>query len=210
LQDYARSASLFGLLALQNDYDKAVLVQYGFLSDLGYYAAAYRLVGFIEMPQGQLIAAAYRPVLQLARDKPQDLPREVYRLVRVLIAYGILAVVAVVAGYPFAAPLLGEYGPVLRPLLMALVPVIVLRGIGAACSNALIGLGRINLSFWATALAAPTSIALYYALIPAYSWGGAVAGTLGGELVAAAFMVFSLRRTVGRRVGGRGQVTGQA
>jgi len=194
--DYLRSAALFGLLALQNDYDKAVLVQFGFLGDLGYYAAAYKLVGFIELPQGQLIAASYRPMLQIACDNPRLLPREIAKILRVLVAYGFLAEIGVIACYPLAASLLGEYGPVLKPLLVALVPVIVLRGVGAACSNGLIGLGHIGLSFWATALATAVSIALYYALIPVYSWRGAVAGTLGGEVVAAAFLALALRRKV--------------
>ena len=62
-----------------------------------------------------------------------------------------------------------------------LSPLVVLRGLTIFPLNGLMGLGKTGLRTLLLLLSAAVSMVMYIALIPLWSWKGAVAGTIIGE-----------------------------
>ena len=72
-------------------------------------------------------------------------------------------------------------------MIMQLVaPIAVIRYVGSFACNGLLGLNRNALRMWLLIAGAALSVLLYVLLIPAYSWRGALVGSLVSEVALAA------------------------
>ena len=72
-------------------------------------------------------------------------------------------------------------------MIMQLVaPIAVIRYVGGFACNGLLGLNQNVLRMWLLVGGAALSMILYVLLIPAYSWRGALIGSLASEVALAA------------------------
>lgn len=168
-------------LSLQNDGDKAVLASYGFREDTGLYSAAYRIVQFGLLPVGTLVGVSHQRFLHHQEgDKRQHLRRSL-RFAGVTAAYGLVFAIGVVVISPILPRLMGEDFADSVPMVRALAPLVILRGLAIFPLNGLMGLGKTFLRTVLLVVSAVVSMILYIVLIPIMGWEGAVVGTLVGE-----------------------------
>jgi len=173
----------FGIsgLSLQNDGDKAVLASYGYRDETGLYSAAYRIVQFGLLPVGTLVGVSHQRFLHHEEgDKRQHLRRSL-RFAGVTAAYGIVFAIGVIIISPILPRLMGEDFEGSVTMVRWLSPLVVLRGLTIFPLNGLMGLGKTGLRTLLLLLSAAVSMVMYIALIPLWSWKGAVAGTIIGE-----------------------------
>ena len=197
-EDEARMAFSFALpmvgSSIQLDGDKTVLNAYGMADVAGVYGAAFRVVNMAFTPIRALNSAAHN---RLLRNNPNARGEHVRRSAR-LAMLNLAAVLPIAAVLFFAVellePLLGddfeESAGIARWLLLFLP----LKAVSNAPLGGLLGLGRTTTRAWVVLTAAGVSLGLYVALIPFWSWGGAVVGTVIGELVLLLVGVNRLRK----------------
>ena len=181
---HVRSTLLYGLglgaSSAQTDADKFVLNAAHFQADAGRYGAAYRLIQVAFLPLQALVGATHLSFLQ-GRDGADDHLRRAVRLSLFSLLYGIPAVIGLIVVAPWVPMILTRDFAGTSLMLKLLAPVVILRSVGAFPMNALLGLGRNGLRTSLLVANALVSVALYAALIPTYSWKGALAATLISE-----------------------------
>lgn len=181
---HVRSTFLYGLgisaSSVQTDADKVVLNAAHFQADAGRYGAAYRLIQVAFLPIQALVGATHLSFLE-GRDSADNHLRRAIRLSLFSLLYGVPAVVGLVVVAPWVPDILGRDFAGTASILKLLAPVVILRGVGAFPMNALLGLGRNALRTGLLAGNALVSVVLYIALIPSYSWKGALVATLVSE-----------------------------
>jgi len=199
----ARRSGLFsiGITAsgVQNDSDKAVLNANRFVVDAGHYAAAYRIVQMGFLPVMALAGSSHRRFLAPDEGIPGTHVRRAvrYAVPAVLYALAVSAVLWLLA--PYVDVLLGDdFGPSVT-MLRWLTLFLPLRASWTVALNALLGLDRPGLRSGLLVCSAVVSIGLYVVLIPRWSWGGAVAGTVVSEAVLAVLCWTAVVRVQRRR-----------
>jgi O-antigen/teichoic acid export membrane protein len=208
---HVRSALLYGLgigaSIVQADGDKFVLNAAHHQADAGRYGAAYRLMLIAMLPISALVGATHLSFLQ-AGDGAGGQVRRAVRLSLVALAYAVPAVVVLVLLAPLVPRFLTAEFAETTLILRLLVPVVILRGVGVFPMNGLMGLGRNDLRTKLLVAHALLSLALYVALIPAYSWRGALAATLVSEVSLCAsgwIALLACERRGGREAGAAGE-----
>lgn len=191
-------ATSLGAIAVQEDADKVLLVRLADPVVAGLYAAAYRGVQIGMAPVKALATASHRHFLAHDPEAEGEHVRRSLLYTAMAAGYGALAAVVLVLGAPWVPRILGsEYdGSVI--MIQLLAPLIMLRSLGLFASNGLMGLGRTGLRSMVMSACAVACIALNVALIPAFSWGGAVVTTLLVEILFMIAVWTVLRREQGR------------
>jgi O-antigen/teichoic acid export membrane protein len=182
---HVRSMTLYGVgiaaATAQKDTDKFVLNAAQFPADAGRYGAAYQLLSLTMLPLTALASLTHVSFLN-TRDGSGVQIQRALRLSLVALVYAVPVVIALEAVAPW---ILGRLLPPdfaeVSVILQLLAPVVILRGIGGYPMNGLMGLGRNQLRTKLLVVNALVSLALYIALIPTYSWRGAVVATLVSE-----------------------------
>jgi O-antigen/teichoic acid export membrane protein len=181
---HVRSVMLYGLgigaSNAQGDGDKFVLNAAHHQADAGRYGAAYRLMQIVQLPVSALLGATHLSFLN-AREEQGSQWRRAVRLSLVAAAYAVPAVAALVLVAPLVPRILTRDFAETTVILQLLAPVVILRSIGGFPMNGLMGLGRNALRTKLLIGNALFSLALYAALIPGYSWRGALVATLISE-----------------------------
>jgi O-antigen/teichoic acid export membrane protein len=203
---HLRAALTYGLgigsAIVQNDGDKLVLNASGHPVDSGLYAAAYRLVGVAMMPASALLSSSHFAVLQASRGSSDQLRRALaYSAVTACYAVPALGVLALLA--PWVPRVLGADFEGTSLILQLVAPIALVRALGGYAANGLLGLHRNALRTGLLVAGAAASLVLYLALIPAWSWRGALAASLVSELGLAAACWVALVRCQ-RLANGRG------
>lgn len=190
----ARFAAGLGVLSVQNDYDKAVLSQFGFATELGVYTAAYRIVNIFGVPIEQLIGASYSRQVALAGSDLQQLHRFTNRVMLGGLAYtGAVLGGFALLGHWLLKPLGDQYAGTYL-MVVALLGVLALRCIGGVICDMLNASGFQPLVLKSMAVSGVLTVASYYITIPMWGWKGAVFGTFLGEFVTATLVYTASRR----------------
>jgi O-antigen/teichoic acid export membrane protein len=169
----------------QNDADKVVLNAYGHQADAGLYAAGYRLVNMLMMPLSAFLSSSHFDVLGAARTSSNQL-RKAAVFAGVTMAYAIPAVGVLVLCAPLAPKILGSEFEESSVIMQLVAPIAVIRYVGGFACNGLLGLNQNVLRMRLLVAGAAFSLVLYVLLIPAYSWRGALVGSLASEMALAA------------------------
>lgn len=182
---HARSSMLYSVAisaaSLNNEGDKSVLGAYGFRQEVGQYGAAYRVVTLGMVPVASLINASHTRFLHHSgTGKRVHLDRAV-RFTAVGGAYGLVIGAAIFLLAPLVPRILGSSFDGSTGMIRWLAPLVFLRAATMFPLNALMGLGRTGLRTTVVVANALLAIVLYLALIPRWSWHGAIAGTLISE-----------------------------
>lgn len=172
-------------MSVQNDGDKAVLAASGAGADSGLYAAAYKIVQFGMVPVGGLINSSHNRFLEHSESVENEHVRRTFRYTLISVGYGAVFGAFMFIAAPTLTKLLGPEYSAATPVLRALSPFIVARGVATFAINGLLGLGRTGVRTVLLIANAVLALGLYLLLIPAYSWQGAVVATLVSEAVLA-------------------------
>jgi O-antigen/teichoic acid export membrane protein len=182
---HVRSVLLYGLgigaSMAQNDGDKFVLNAAHHQGDAGRYGAAYRLMQIVMLPTFALASATHVSFLDGA-DGASAQRRRAIRLSLLALLYAVPAVVCLYLVAPLVPRILTRDFAETARILQLLAPVVLLRAVGVYPMNALMGLGRNGLRTALQLGNAALSLVLYVALIPRWSWQGALAATLVTEV----------------------------
>lgn len=182
---HLRSTGLYSTtavsFAIQNDFDKTIMVSNGHVADNGRYTAAYRIVAMVQIPLNQLVFATHHRFLHWGHDDEHDTIRITLMLSMLAVGLGILGGGAVYLAYPLVEAFLGDEFADTRVIFAALIPMVCLRGAGFFPYNALMTYRKFGLRVVAIGTSATISLVLYLVLIPSMSWHGAIIGTLVGE-----------------------------
>lgn len=168
-----------GASTVQNSYDQTVLSS-THRGDAGRYAAAYRFVSMGLLPLSAIANATHTDFLH-AEAGSDDQVRRARRFALLGLAYSAVFCGVVVAAAGLVPVVLGEDYRESVTIIRLLVPLVPLRGITTFPMNGLLGLGRNKLRTQLLVGGAALSLVLYFSLIPAFSWKGALAGTLISE-----------------------------
>ena len=181
-----RSSAMFsipmGAAKLQTDADKWFLNVFRFGTDAGLYGAAYRVVQLGTLPLLALDSAAFQRFLPQGDGRPGLHWRRSVRLAALM----LVASVAVSIGLYFALPILDflfadgyKEAVDIVPWLLLLIPLI---STSSTPLNGLLGLGQADKRMYVYLSSAVLSMVLYIALIPLWSWEGAVVATAVSEV----------------------------
>lgn len=182
-----RASAMFstpmGTSKLQTDGDKYLLNAFRHSADAGLYGAAYRMVLLGTMPLLALETAAFQRFLPQGDGEPGLHLRRAMRLSGLMLGASVFVAGAIYLLLPlfdflFAEEFKGAADIV--PWLLFLVPLVSTSGTPL---NGLLGLGLPAVRMWIYTGSAAISLALYVALIPTYSWRGALVASLIGEVV---------------------------
>ncbi len=168
---------------LQLDGDKTVLNAYGMEEVAGVYGAAFRVINMAFTPIRALQGAMHNRLLPHDADDHGLHVRRAksFALLNMatILPIGIVLYFAVDLFEPLIGEDFAESSRIARWLLI-FMPIKALSGVPL---GGLLGLGRTSTRAWVMGISALVSLSLYVALIPLWSWVGAVLGTVIGELV---------------------------
>jgi O-antigen/teichoic acid export membrane protein len=175
-----------GANTLTEDGDKMVMASQPELrSDNAAYAVAYRFALLGALPLNVLTQASHAEFVQRGASRNEHV-RRTAKYTGIAFVYAVLFCAGVyVLGRPvlnLVAPKIPEAASILRWISLLLL----LRAGRNFSQNALLGLGKLRVRLGINIGVAITSMVMYLALIPHWSWKGAVATTLVAEALTVA------------------------
>ncbi len=178
---HLKSGLLFSSSSVANGFissgDKLVLSSTGTPAELGIYAAAYRVLGFMSMPLDSIIASSHLRFLHHDEQESGQHVRRAARYGAVAVAYGILATGAVFVAAPLLTFVLGDQFRDSQDLLRRLMPLLLLSGPTSFALNGLLGLGKNAFRSAMLFIVALLSMVVYLVLIPRHGLDGAIVAT---------------------------------
>ncbi len=173
-----------GAGVLQQDGDKAVLNGYGFASDAGLYAAAFRVVSMGLMPLRALEGAAFQRFLPHNENQRNEHTQRAFRYSLLALSVSLVIGAGLLVGGRFLTIIIGDDFAGAEKMIPWLLPFLPLTAVSNAPSNGLLGLGKLGVRAGIYTAGALVSLTLYITLVPvmAQPWKGAVVGTIVGEL----------------------------
>ncbi len=198
LRPAAKEGSRFALgdaaQTVQTNVDQTMLLSAGFDKEAGLYGAGVRLIQYSLLPANSIFAAAYPEFFRRGAngiEAAYSYSRELRR--RVVTATLGGALIAVLFS-PIAGFILGDEFDGVVPVVLAMAIYPLVRGLEINTADVLSGSGRQAYRSKAQFFTAGLNVALNIALIPSYSWKGAVAATYLSELVFLGLLLFGVRR----------------
>jgi O-antigen/teichoic acid export membrane protein len=193
-------SSTAAVFYVQDGLDTPILVRSGYSVDAGNYATAYRVASLAFAPINALVLIGLPQLVTRAGRDETATRHTVMRLTMIGVAYGLAVCVLMQAVAPLIPVLLGHgYEPAVDILRwLSLLPLI--RALQYFVANLMMVNGLQRSRLVVQFLSASVALVAYLALIPPFSWRGAVAGTYMSEITLAAglWLVF-LRPAVSRR-----------
>ena len=170
--------------AMQEEFDKPLMLRLGVSADVGPYAAAYRIVQIAMVPIKGVVGATHVRFLETGTERGRNAVISLARFLTLRTTAGAAAIVGVVlAARPLLPAVLGKEFEAALPMLTALTPVVVLRAMSWFPLNGLMALGMQRARIIVLALSSITNLGTNLILIPIISWRGAVIATIGSEVV---------------------------
>jgi O-antigen/teichoic acid export membrane protein len=170
--------------SIQEDLDKPLMIELGHGNDAGPYAAAYRIIQIAMVPLRSLVMATHLRFLEAGRKSgPRLVIRQAIGLSLVSSVLAVFLGIGVLICQPLIVTILGKDYALSRPMLLPLLPLLVLRGLSWFPLNGLMALGHLKARVAVLATSASVNVVLNIALIPRYSWRGAVFSTVVAEIV---------------------------
>lgn len=174
-------ATQIGASNVQVDGDKFALNAAHHQADAGRYGAASRIMMFALLPLLALVNATHVSFLRGRSDASGQMRRAI-RSALVAMAYGVPAALCLFLVAPLAPLVLTRDFSETTRMLQWLAPLVILRGNSNFPMNGLMGLGHNALRTKLVVANAALSVVLYAALIPRYSWRGALVAAFVTEL----------------------------
>ncbi|MGI9601704.1 MAG: oligosaccharide flippase family protein [Acidimicrobiales bacterium] len=188
--------------AVQANVDKTMLVSFEFDEEAGIYAAGYRMIAYAMMPVMSVLAASYPEFFRRGKVGFASAMQYSRELRPRVIGLGVLAGIGAVALSPIAAWILADQFGGVVPVVVALSVYPVIKGLQLVTADVLTGSGHQSFRARAVLLTAVLNIGLNLALIPDFTWKGAVAATYLSELAFLAIVVVKIRAIYRRRQNG--------
>lgn len=179
---------------VQTNVDKTMLLSAGFDTDAGLYGAGVRLIQYSMLPANSIFAAAYPEFFRRGADGVESAHQYSRELRKRVISSTIAGAVVAVLFSPIAGFILGDEFDGVVPVVLAMAVYPLVRGLEINTADVLSGSGRQAYRSKAQLATAILNIALNIALIPSYSWKGAVAATYLSELVFLGLLLFGVQR----------------
>lgn len=159
--------------------DSVMMGFWGQIVQVGWYNAAYKIVGVL-MITSSLIGASFFPILSKLFNESKE---EFYRVFKYYLKLMIfLALFAVIFGIPLSSYIIKIiYGDSFLPAVFALQILIIMAALYALYNTFYLGLIASNQQrkvFWISLIAAIINIVFNFILIPKYSLYGAASATL--------------------------------
>lgn len=167
--------------SVQDDGDTPMLNAFRHERDAGLYAAAYRIVQMGLMPINSLLGSSHQRFLSSDETRRNEHVDRALRFTSVAVAYGLAVTLVTWLAADLVLSVFPSEFEETATVMRTLVPLVVLRGASHFAFNGLLGLGRYTARLKILATSSGTVLVLYFLLIPAYSWKGAVAASLIGE-----------------------------
>lgn len=177
---YSATVAGFGV---QEDSDKALVVRFAGALDAGVYAAGYRAAQLATAPIRAMVASSHNRFLEHQPMARGEHVRRSLRYTAASGAYGLTAMVALLACAPLVEPVLGERYAGSVDVVRFVAPLVLLRSLSLFPFNGLMGLGRNGVRSAIVGSSAVLNVTASAALIPSHSWRGAAAATIGSEVV---------------------------
>lgn len=179
LRSIATYASGISASSVQSSGDKVVMNTAGHLADAGLYGAAYRVIMMAQVPANALVQSTHLSFLDRDKSDPVSLS---IRYSVISFVYASVAAVGLILLAPLVPVLLGSEFEGSESIIRWLTPVLILTVLAPFPANGLLTYDRNGLRTAIQAGGALVAVALYIALIPPYSWRGAVAASIIAEL----------------------------
>lgn len=185
---------------LQEVYSHGDVVLLGFLvpaADVGSYAAAYRLVDAVTfLTAGALTAAVFPVFSRLSREAPEQVPALYNRLIRLLAAALVPAVLVFVAvSRPLVDAVYSFPNDDAATIFALLAPAAMLIAVNFTTMFLALAIGRTGAAIAAGVVAAIVNIAMNLAAVPLVGVEAAAVATVLAEIVMVATFVIVLRRS---------------
>ncbi len=178
---------------VQTNVDKTMLLSAGFDTDAGLYGAGVRLIQYSMMPANSIFAAAYPEFFRRGADGIESAHTYSRELRKRVVTATIGGAIVAVLFSPIAGFILGDEFDGVVPVVLAMALYPLIRGLEINTADVLSGSGRQAYRSKAQLATAILNVVLNIALIPVYSWKGAVAATYISELVFLALLVGGVR-----------------
>ncbi len=168
---------------IKKDIDKTLLISIKGEGVAGLYTAAYRV---LEIAMAPIIALANSTSSRFFRQGATSVEQTrilARRLTSILAVYGMTCLVALWLGAPLLSWILGDQYDEAVSVLRWIVAIPLLVGMQVFAAALLTGIGRQHERLLYSAIGTVTNVVLNLALIPTWSWRGAVVATYIAELV---------------------------
>jgi O-antigen/teichoic acid export membrane protein len=149
--------------------------------DSGLYGVAYRVARLAMVPLAAMENATHMQSVQRG-ERPGEHIRRASKFTALGIAYGVAALIGINLFGPLMLRLLFPKYTAAITQLRWLSPLVLLRSCRNFSDNGLLGLGKLRSRMTLNLGSAIVSLGLYIALIPRYSWKGALVATVITEV----------------------------
>ena len=170
-----------GAYAINEEGDKPIMAASHFKDDAGLYAVAYRVARLAMVPLAAMESATHTQSVERGSTLDEHL-RRARKFTLLAFSYGVVAVIGLNLFGPLVLRILAKDKVAAITQLRWLSPLVLLRGCRNFADNGLLGLGKVRTRMSLNLGSAVLSLVLYIALIPKYSWKGALAATLITEV----------------------------
>ncbi|ABF41587.1 polysaccharide biosynthesis protein [Candidatus Koribacter versatilis Ellin345] len=175
-----------------NDIDKAMLARLSGLAAAGIYAAAYRIIDAAFSPVLSVLAATYAGFFRHGQQGLQSSSAFARRIMPRTFLYSLFAASLLWVAAPYLPFIIGPQFNDSVWVLRWLSPLLVLRNLHYLAADSLTGAGYQSTRTLLQLLVAALNIGLNIALLPRYSWRGAVWTSLASDGVIALAMWIAL------------------
>lgn len=166
---------------LQKDGDKAVLNYFNLAADAGIYGAAFRIVWMAQMPIQSFNNALFHRFLSNDESIQGQHTGRAKRFTVVSVAVSVAVAIVIYFMAPLLPYVLGDKFDESVEIVQLLSFFLPISAAARAPLNGLLGLNATSTRAFIVLSSAALAMILYIALIPAYSWRGAVIGTIISE-----------------------------
>jgi O-antigen/teichoic acid export membrane protein len=166
---------------IYNDIDKVMLARFVGLGPTGIYSAAYRMVDAAFSPVSAVLAASYARFFQHGSEGLRRATAFARRILPRALLYSLASCALIWLAAPYIPLLLGHQFAESVIALRMLSPLLVLRSLHSFAADSLTGAGYQRTRTVIQIAVAVLNILLNLAILPRYSWRGAVWTSLASD-----------------------------
>ena len=187
----------FFLLQLLYSFDIILLSFYRTESEVGYYAAAYKLILFIIIPVAVFFQAMFPIISRLYKENKEKLVVVIRQINKLIPAISFpIVVLSFFAAGPLLNLLFGSRYVNSIPVFQLLIFSIFIIYSNSLNTHGLIASNNEISSFWSIFIAASSNIVLNFIFIPKFGMTGAACTTLFSEFAGAIYAYWAFKRYV--------------
>jgi len=169
------------------DIDKTMLTKFASLEATGIFSVAQRVVSMVFLPVMAFLGAVYPRFVNLDNNGYFKSRRLAFRIIPIISAYSLVAVLTVWGFAPLLVGIIGEEFTDAVIAIRILGVLIIIQGLQYPFADALTGSGHQKIRTYGQISILILNIVMNLALIPNFGWVGAAWGSLISQLV---FLIF--------------------